>query len=219
MKSVPVQVLLVDDHYMLLEALTARLEMEPDFEVVGTACDSERGFFQALELRPDILVLDIELPGRGSFTIAEELRARLPAMKIVFLTGFLSDVFVDQALRVGASGYLMKGESTAEFVAALRSVMKGETCFSAAVSDRLEFDPSEGVFQVKSQTLLNDLTGRQMEVLRHLARGESVKEVARSMTLSERAIESHKYRIMQKLGIHDRVELTRYAIREGLTVP
>lgn len=95
-------------------------------------------------------------------------------------------------------------------------VCRGEKYYSNEVLDRLEYDPEQGEYQVKTHSYLSTLTLRQLQVLRHLVRGESVKEVAKTMTLSERAIESHKYRIMQKLGIHDRVELARFAIREGL---
>ncbi len=97
--------------------------------------------------------------------------------------------------------------------------MRGDRCFSNEALDRLDYNPAIKRYLVRSTSYLLTLTNRQLEVLRHLARGESVKEVAKAMVLSERAIESHKYRIMQKLGIHDRVELARYAIREGLTVP
>ena len=215
----PVRVFLIDDHPLLLEALAARLSHDPTFQVVGTAANSDDGFRRILDLNPHLVVIDIEIPGRGAFTIAEELLSRLPKTKVVFFTGFLTDVFLDQALRVNCAGYLLKGESPQRLVDDLKLAMRGQDCFSAAVRERLEVNPLTGKFEVKASGYLATLTSRQLEVLRHLARGESVKEVARTMILSERAIESHKYRIMQKLGLHDRVELARYAIREGLTVP
>ncbi len=145
--------------------------------------------------------------------------SRLPALNLVFFTDYVTDVFLDQTLRVNARGYLLKGERSPQIVHALRTASRGESCFSPEVLERLEYNPAAQRYLVRSNSYLLTLTNRQLEVLRHLARGESVKEVAKAMVLSERAIESHKYRIMQKLGIHDRVELARYAIREGLTVP
>lgn len=219
MKRAVTRILLIDEHPIILEALESLLSREADFDVVGTARESDEGYLQAVALVPDLVLMAVEIPGRGAFTIAEEITARIPHAKIVFFTSYLSDVFLDQALRLGAKGYFLKGSTTASLVAGLHKIRAGAQAFSTAVLERLEFDPVDQSYRVRATGYLSDLTSRQIEVLRHLARGESVKEVARAMVLSERAIESHKYRIMQKLGIHDRVELARYAIREGLTLP
>lgn len=210
---------IVDDCPLLCEALTALLQRELDFEVIGTSTDSDDGFRRIIDLKPDLVLCDVELPGRGAFTMAEEVLSRLPALNLVFFTDYVTDVFLDQTLRVNARGYLLKCERSARIVEALRAASRGERCFSPEVLERMDYNPTVQKYLVRSHSYLLTLTNRQLEVLRHLARGESVKEVAKSMVLSERAIESHKYRIMQKLGIHDRVELARYAIREGLTVP
>ncbi len=212
-------VFIVDDCPLLCEALTALLERESDFSVLGAAQDSDDGFRRIMDLKPDLVLCDVELPGRGAFTMAEEVLARLPELTLVFFTDYVTDVFLDQMLRVNARGYLVKGEQPARIVQELRKAMRGDRCFSNEALDRLDYNPAIKRYLVRSTSYLLTLTNRQLEVLRHLARGESVKEVAKAMVLSERAIESHKYRIMQKLGIHDRVELARYAIREGLTVP
>ncbi len=219
MRANPATIVLADEQQMFLDALTLGLGREADLKVVATARDSNKAFFQIVEHTPEIAIMDVELSGRGAFTVAEEVAARLPATKIVFLTSYLSDVLIDQSLRLNTSGFLLKSDSLSKLVRDLHLILQGEKCYSADVFERLEYDPTAKLFQVKSQSFLSGLTSRQLEVLRHLVRGESVKEVAKAMVLSERAIESHKYRIMQKLGIHDRVELTRYAIREGLTIP
>lgn len=210
---------IVDDCPLLCDALTALLGRELDFEVLGYSTDSDDGFRKIIDLKPDLVLCDVELPGRGAFTMAEEALSRLPTMNLVFFTDYVTDVFLDQTLRVNARGYLLKRERPHHIVQALRTAVRGESCFSTEVLERMEYNPVIRRYLVRSNSYLLTLTNRQLEVLRHLARGESVKEVAKSMVLSERAIESHKYRIMQKLGIHDRVELARYAIREGLTVP
>lgn len=212
-------VFIVDDCPLLCEALISLLEREGDFAVLGAAQNSDDGFRRIMDLKPDLVLCDVELPGRGAFTMAEEVLARLPELTLVFFTDYVTDVFLDQMLRVNARGYLVKGEQPARIMQELRKAMRGDRCFSNEALDRLDYNPAIKRYLVRSTSYLLTLTNRQLEVLRHLARGESVKEVAKAMVLSERAIESHKYRIMQKLGIHDRVELARYAIREGLTVP
>ncbi|MCB9950512.1 MAG: response regulator transcription factor [Planctomycetaceae bacterium] len=219
MRANTIRILLADSQQMFLDGLVAMFSKDPNWQVVATSTDSSKAFFQIVEQVPDVIIMDVELAGRGAFTVAEEVASRFPATKIVFLTGFESDVLVEQALRLDVAGYLLKSDSFTQLVANLRAILQGEKRYSERVFDRLEFDSTQQEFQVKSTTYLSGLTSRQLEVLRHLVRGESVKEVAKAMMLSERAIESHKYRIMQKLGIHDRVELTRFAIREGLTIP
>jgi DNA-binding NarL/FixJ family response regulator len=217
--NTPIRLVLVDDHQMLLEALTLRLGSDPELEIVGTASNGDDGLRLVRELRPDLVTLDVDLPGRGSFDVAAEISARQKETRIIFLTSYLSDVFISQALRVRTHGYLLKGEGAGVLVDGIKRVHRGEICFSEEVVQRLTYDPSRKQYTVRSESRLVSLTGRQLEVLRHLARGQSVKEVARTMHLSEKSVDSHKYRIMHKLGIHDRVELARYAIREGLMLP
>lgn len=215
----PIRVALIDDHLLLLEAVAARLRLASDIQVVSSCTDAEEGLQQVLELHPHVVLLDLELPGRGSFEIAQAITSRPAAPRILFMTGHLSDIFIEQAIRIRAHGYLMKGEPVEKLLEAIRTVAKGEYFFSAAVRDRLEFDPRRRQYTLHASSPLSTLTGRQIEVLRHLARGQSVKEIAKSLHLSQKSVDSHKYRIMNKLDIHDRVQLARYAIREGLSMP
>ncbi|HUQ70299.1 MAG TPA: response regulator transcription factor, partial [Planctomycetaceae bacterium] len=134
-------------------------------------------------------------------------------------TGFLADIFIEQSLKLGFSGYLLKSEPLRELVSAIERVAAGEPVFSQAVAERLTFDPDKSQYVVRHESDLSALTLRQLEVLRHLACGQSVKEISHMMKLSQKSVDSHKYRIMNKLGIHDRVLLARFAIREGLMVP
>ncbi|QGQ23398.1 response regulator transcription factor [Gimesia benthica] len=214
-----IRIVLVDDHLMLVDSLVSRFHRDTQIEVVGTATNADEGLSLILETEPDVVILDVELPGRGSFDIAEEITSRLKNTKMIFLTGYLSDIFIELALRVNAVGYLLKGEPIESLIHAIKKAARGEYCFSQSVQERLVYDQKRNRYSIQSQSMLTSLTSRQIEVLRHLARGKSVKEVARSMHLSEKSIDSHKYRIMHKLGIHDRVELARYSIREGLTLP
>lgn len=213
-------VVLIDDHQMVLDALSARISADPGFEVVGTACRADEGLQVVLAAKPDVVVLDVDVPGRSPFDVGAEIGSRASGSKLVFLTGHFSSVLVDQAVRLKASAYLLKGESISFLMDVLRRVCEGEVCFSPEV-ERQVVRRKQGCigYEVEYQSPLSGLTSRQLEVLQYLARGQSVKEVARAMHLSEKSVDSHKYRIMNKLQIHDRVELARFAIREGLTRP
>ena len=116
---------IVDDCPLLCEGLTAMLQREHDFEVIGCSSDSDEGFRRIIELKPDLVLCDVELPGRGAFTMAEEVLSRLPALNLVFFTDYVTDVFLDQTLRVNARGYLLKDERPAQIVQALRAVDEG----------------------------------------------------------------------------------------------
>jgi DNA-binding NarL/FixJ family response regulator len=217
--SQPVRVLLVDDHAMVLEALASRLRVAPGVSEVVTASNGEEALREALKSPFDIAVLDIEVPGRSAFDLAAELLQRVRGTRVIFLSGFMSDILIEQALQVRASGYVVKGESVDAISRAIDAVSRGETYFSPQIRERLRFDLSRKSYVMDHAHPLSALTTRQIEVLRHLAVGQSVKDVAKLMHLSQKSVDSHKYRIMHKLAIHDRVELARYAIREGLTQP
>jgi DNA-binding NarL/FixJ family response regulator len=215
----PVRVLLVDDHEMVVESLTSCFEHHPSIRIVGTVQTSDDLVRVAQESKPQVVVMDLNLPGRGAFDAVGDLRSELPGIRVLFLSGFLADVFVTQALRLRVGGYLMKGGSIKSLVEAIHQVSMGETVYGPEVDDRIMFDPETRRYVSRNESDLSTLTGRQLEVLRHLARGESVKDIAQQMYLSQKSVDSHKYRIMNKLGIHDRVELARFAIREGLMLP
>lgn len=219
MENAPIRVTCVDDHLMFLKPLSDCIDGAPDMTVVGTATNGDDALKVLTERQADVVILDVDIPGRSAFDVVDELSNRGIQTKVLFLSGHLSDVFLEQALRLNASGYILKGEEPQILLHAIRQVMAGETYFSQPVQERLVYSENRKRFTVKTETRLASLTTRQLEVLRYIAKGLTVKEVARIMHLSEKSIDSHKYRIMHKLGIHDRVELARYAIREGLTLP
>jgi DNA-binding NarL/FixJ family response regulator len=219
MDKKPITCVLVDDHEMVREALVAQFQRTSRIKVIGTAGSMEELLPLLGRITPDVLVLDLNLPGRGVFDAAEEIWARCPESHLMLLSGFLADIFLEQALQHGFSGYVMKGEPFKELVSAIERVAEGEWVFSKEVLDRLTFDQESQEYAVRHESDLSALTARQLEVLRHLACGQSVKEISLMMHLSQKSVDSHKYRIMNKLGIHDRVLLARFAIREGLMVP
>lgn len=214
-----IKVLIVDDHAMFRESLASSLAACRDIEVVGTAADGETALRLAADLNPKVVLLDICIGDFSTFESARKLLALGRGLRVLLLSGFLADIFLAQSLKLRLSGYVLKGESVEFLANAIRQVAGGETVYSSAVESRLVFDSTKQRFVAKYDSDLSSLTGRQLEVLRHLACGLSVKEIANQMHLSQKSVDSHKYRIMNKLGIHDRVELARFAIREGLLVP
>jgi len=214
-----IRVALIDDHRVLLDSMKDRINQEQGFTIVGSSNSTDEALEMLKSTAPDVLLCDIEMPGKSVFAVIEEAAQFLPNLKVVILTGYLADAFVEQVIRNRLSGYLMKGEPIDRILDSIRRVTLGEQCFSPEVLQRLHFDSTHRNYVMKNPSVLSSLTGRQLEVMRLLAQGSSVKEVAKQLSLSEKSVDSHKYRLMYKLGIHDRVELTRLAIREGLMFP
>ncbi len=218
MPTNPIRVVLVDDHQIMLEAMQALLAVSPELQVVGTATTANAGAQLVAELRPDVAVFDVDFPGVDSFDVVPRVRQQTPSTKILFLTAHLSDVFLNQALRLEASGYILKDEPVARVTDAIIRVHAGNFAFSAKVQERLVFNEKRQTYSLQIENRLCGLTIQQLAILRHIARGESLAQMALALNRSKKSIDCHRYRIMHKLNIHDRVELTLYAIREGLTI-
>lgn len=219
MSSSDISILIADDHEMVRDGLVAALNQQPGLQIVGTAHTTIEAVEQAKKLKPRVILLDICMPGDGVFEAVREIQSLGTGAKILIVSGFMADVFISQVLKLRMSGYILKGDPLPFLVEAIQRVVGGETVFSRQIEERVIFDPQQHRFVARYESDLSMLTGRQLEVLRHLASGQSVKEIAKLMHLSQKSVDSHKYRIMNKLGIHDRVELARFAIREGLMVP
>lgn len=216
--SRPIRVVLVDDHKIVLESFRSILALDHSFEIVGSATTADEGRNLVLKERPDLALFDLEFDGLHSFDVIPDFQAANCPVNVVILTAHQSDVLVHHAIHLGVSGYLLKHESPDFVRDALKEIAKGQQVFSTAVRDRLVFNPNEGRYEVCSSSPILTLSMMQLTILRHLAAGRSVKEIGRLLNRSEKSIDSHKYRIMHRLGVHDRVELCRYAIREGLSI-
>jgi len=212
----PIHLVIMDSERMLLDSLASNLSAEQDFSVVYANEDPQQGIRACLDTFPEVAIIDVELKGRDPFDIAAEIHSRQKKTRFLFLGRLVSDISIEQALRVNAYGFLLKNEPFSILVDSIHRINRGDFCFSSAIEDRVVYNRENHSYSMRGENGLSSLTNRQLEVLRHLAVGQSVKEVARQMHLSEKSIDSHKYRIMNKLGIHDRVELARFAIREGL---
>ena len=210
-----ISVMVVDDHAMVRSALARGISQEDGLMVVAEAADAEEALGLAETLRPDIVIMDIDMPGPICFEAARRMRESSPDLKVIFLSAFYHDHYVEEALEVQARGYLTKREPQEALVSAIKEVARGGVCFSEEIRDRLMVD-TDGVRLVGEHTRGSNLTRREVEVLRYLARGMSKKEIAAVIHRSVKTVENHCSNIMNKLDIHDRVGLTLYAIREGL---
>lgn len=214
-----ISLLIADDHSLVREMLAGQLGREQDIEVVGSACSAEEALARTTELEPDVVLLDIDMPGMVSFDAAREIRRRCARTHVIFLSAFFHDRYIEEALRTGASGYLTKNESPGSLIEAIRKVSQGVSCFSPEVQSRLVVDVSGLRLRRSPLTRVSTLTDRELETLRYIARGMAKKEIAELMHLSVRTVDAHVRHIMGKLDIHDRVGLARFAIREGLAEP
>lgn len=194
------RVLLADDHTLVVEGFRTLLA-DSDFEVVGTVDDGRALLDTAQRLRPEVIVLDISMPGMNGLEAARRLRTLLPETKLIFLTMHTERAYVAEALRLGASGFLSKRSTRKELPLAIHEVLQGRTYVTPLVA---EPEPAA------------ELTPRQREVLLLLVEGRATKEVAAVLNISVKTVEFHKYRIMDSLGVRSVAELTRYAIQKGL---
>jgi DNA-binding NarL/FixJ family response regulator len=213
-----IRILLADDHRILREGLRSLLAQQTDITVVGEASDGDTAVTLARELRPDIVIMDVVMPGLGGVEATRRIRAELRDTKVIGLSMHADRRFVSEMLRAGALGYLVKDSAFEELNLAVRTVMQDRPYLSAAITGSLVEDfVRQACTQERQMTPLHMLTTREQEVLRLLADGKRVKEIAHILSISVKTVESHRQNIMDKLEIHSTIELTRYALREGLS--
>jgi DNA-binding NarL/FixJ family response regulator len=208
--------MLVDDHSMVRRLLARRLDAEPDMRVMATAGNADEASAEAIRLRPDVILMDIDMPGLSCFEAAKTISQQCPQTRIIFLSAFFHDRYIEQAIAVKAWGYITKSEPEDSVLEAIRKVSAGIAYFSREVKARIVVDSHGVTLACGTRSRVSDLTECEMEVLRYLARGMAKKEIARTAHISVNAVNRHTTSLMSKLDIHDRVELARYAIREGL---
>jgi len=215
-KSAALKLMIADDHALVREALEQRFSLDPRFRIVGTAPDAGAAVELVASTRPDILLMDTEMPGGDPFEAARTIRERMSGVRVVFLSARLQDAFVERALLAGAHGFVTKHDSFREIGDGLVEVGAGRFHFSLAVRSRVVVDHHGARMTPDHASWLTLLTPRETEVLRSIAQGKTKREIAETMSLSHKTIEKHTDNLMTKLKIHDRVDLTRFAIREGL---
>lgn len=214
-----ITVQIVDDHALLRDMLKQRLHQEQGIEVVADAANGAEAVETAGRIRPDILLLDIDMPGISAFEAARQIRAASPDTRIIFLSAYVNDSYINQALGVQAAGYVVKEHSLGTLLEAIRAVHGGDNYFSPEIESRLVINRDGVSLSGDHQATLQVLTQRELEVLTSLAKGLQKKEIGLRLGISPKTVDQHCSHIMMKLDLHDRVDLTRFAIREGLVDP
>jgi DNA-binding NarL/FixJ family response regulator len=212
------RILLADDHAMVRRGLRMVLEAEPDMTVVGEADDGAQAVELALSTEADLAVLDVAMPRLTGLQAAAELKQRRPELRTLMLSMYDSEQYFFEALKAGASGYVLKSAADRDLVEAVRAAVRGEpflypAAVSALIRDYLD-RASHG-----DETPSDPLTARELEIVKLVAEGNTTDEIASTLVISKRTVEHHRSHILEKLGMRDRVELARYAIRRGLVEP
>ncbi len=210
-----ITILLADDHHVVRQGLRALLEKEKDFSVVGEADNGRDAVEMAVEVKPDVVLLDVAMPDLNGFEAAKQIRSRLPKAKVIALSAYEGSSYVLGMIKAGAAGYILKDVAFNEVSNAIRMVAAGEFYLSQKVAGTVvDGFLQRGLREGPSATA--PLTEREREVLQLLAEGHSAKEIAEKLFVSVKTVEVHRWKLMKKLGLKNLAELVKFAIREGL---
>ena len=213
-----ITVLLVEDHHVVRKGISYLLSLEEDIDIVGEAEDGNEGIKMAKELCPDVVIMDITMPNLNGIDAIKKISKSMPETKVMIMTMHTREQYIRQALRDGASGYLLKESTQEELVGAIRTVHKGGVALSPSISRFVlneyvrRSDPKKDVDSIEL------LTDREKQVLRLIAEGKTNKEIAKCLSISKSTVNIHRTNVMQKLDIHDTVGLVRYSIEKGIIV-
>ena len=204
------RILLADDHAVVRQGFKLIISQQADLEVVGEAGDGEEAVILALQVKPELIIMDIAMPKVGGVEATRRIVEKLPGCKILILSMHKDAVYVREALRAGAKGYLLKEAIDHDFLRAIRAVAKGDAFLSPEISGAIldEYQQIQDPFDL--------LTAREREVLQMLAEGKVAKEIATALDISVYTVDAHRGRIMKKLGLHSSTEIVRFAMRRGL---
>ncbi len=206
-----VRVLLVDDHSVVRQGLRMFLAIDPGIEVVGEASDGQSAIEQARRLRPDVVLMDIVMPGMDGVAATYQIRQELPKTEVVALTSLVDDATVLGAVRAGAIGYVLKDTQPEQLCTVIRAAAAGQVQLAPAVAARL-------MRHLRTPENPDSLTERETEILRLLASGKANKEIAAQLSIGEKTVKTHVSNILSKLGVQSRTQAALYAVRSGLTV-
>ncbi len=208
------KVVIADDHGIVRSGIRLLLETQPDLQVIGEAADGIEARDLVIRLKPDLAILDVKMPGLTGLQATREIKAQTPGVQVLILSMHDDERYLFEALRAGASGYVLKSQADSDLLDAIRSVQRGEPFLSPGAQQALIRDLLERGAPAES-----DLTPREEEIVKLVAEANTTREIAELLHLSEKTVENHRANAMKKLGMRDRVELVRYAIRQGLIDP
>jgi two-component system NarL family response regulator len=213
-----IRVLIVDDHGLFRRGLEATLQLEPDIDVVGEAGDGGDALAKAQELLPDVVLMDVKMPRRGGIEACTSIKQAVPSARIVMLTMSDDEADLYEAVKAGASGYLLKEIPVDELAGSIRAVYEGQSLINPSLASKLltEFATMSRRSASPQALPAPKLTNREMEVLRAVARGLNNREIARELFISENTVKNHIRNILEKLQLHSRMEAVVYAVREKL---
>ncbi len=209
-----IRILLCDDHTLFCEGIKAILRNEPALEIIGETRDGHQAVELVKELKPDMCLMDVSMPGMNGFDATRRVREFDPTVKVLILTMHDEEELVARCLEAGASGYIMKDAPASQLLYAIETVYKGEKYLSPVVLKKVVAGYVKN--SQRPRTSYDRLSGREREVLKLLAEGLSVKEIAARLNLSVKTVDVHKYNLMRKIDVHDRAELIKYAIQKKL---
>jgi DNA-binding NarL/FixJ family response regulator len=212
------RILLADDHELVRSGLKLVLDSEPDLEVVAEASDGEEALKKALSAEIDLAVLDVSMPRLTGLQVAAELQRRRPELHTLMLSVHDNEQYFFEALKAGASGYVLKSEANRDLIEACRGAMRGEPFIYPAAASALVKDYLERA-RSGEETPSDPLTPRELEVIKLIAEGLTSEEVGETLVIAKNTVDRHRDNILEKLGMRNRVDLTRYAIKRGLVEP
>ncbi|HEX8986301.1 MAG TPA: response regulator transcription factor [Bryobacteraceae bacterium] len=211
-----IRVLLADDHTLFRQGVRNLLSTEPDMQVVGEVANAGDAMQQAGELRPDVVLMDIGMPGFSSFEATRHIKKERPDTKVLFLTMYDDEDYLVEGMEVGGNGYVLKDCPASQLLSAIRDIHRGGSYLSPRMLSQLVDDFRSRVKTTSRTPRFATLTGREKEVLKMLAEGQSVKDIAGVLNLSVKTIEAHKFNLMRKLDIHNKAQLVQYAIQKKI---
>ena len=210
-----IRVLVVDDHTIVRDGICALLGLAGDIEVVGEASNGTEAVEMVKKLSPDVVLMDIAMPIMGGLEATHRIRKEFPNVKVLALTQYDDREYVFPGIEAGAHGFISKSAASSELTTGIRSVYRGDSFLSPSVTKFLVEVYRHGG-TVRSYDPYNELTAREREILKLLAEGYTVQEIANTLSISRKTVEGHKTNLMAKLDIHSRTELVRYALRKGI---
>jgi len=217
--TLPIRVLIADDHALFRQGVRRLLDTASDIQVVGEAASGTEALRLVEDLAPDIVLLDVSMPGPSGVEVARVVKTTSPRTRVIIVTVFTNEEFLFEAIKAGAMGYLLKDSSPEELIRAVRVVAQGEGLIAPAMAGKIFKEFARAADTREAAPLVTPLTQREVEILQHVAAGLANKEIASRLGISERTVKNHLSNIMEKLQVNSRTQAAVYALKSGLVPP